>query len=63
MTTENDVTEAVFRLSNKVGEIMTGELTTAPASSTIQEVMQKLVVGDVDAVNATNRKKTPAANV
>jgi CBS domain-containing protein len=50
MTTENDVTEAVFRLSNKVGEIMTGELTTAPASSTIQEVMQKRVVGDVDAV-------------
>jgi hypothetical protein len=37
-------------LSNKLREIMTGELTTAPASSTIQEVMQKRVVGDVDAV-------------
>lgn len=40
-------------LSNKVREIMTTELTTAPASTTIQEVMEKLVMEHVDAVLLT----------
>jgi CBS domain-containing protein len=40
-------------LSNKVREIMSKELTTAPASSTVEEVMEKLVAESVDAVLLT----------
>jgi signal-transduction protein with cAMP-binding, CBS, and nucleotidyltransferase domain len=46
-------------LSNKVTEIMTRELTTLPASSTIQEVMEMLAARDVDAVILTENN-TPA---
>jgi CBS domain-containing protein len=40
-------------LSNKVREIMSAGFVTAPASSTVREVMEKLVGGDVDAVLLT----------
>jgi signal-transduction protein with cAMP-binding, CBS, and nucleotidyltransferase domain len=43
-------------LSNKVSEIMTTHLTTAPVASSIQEVVEMMVTADVGRVIVTNRE-------
>jgi signal-transduction protein with cAMP-binding, CBS, and nucleotidyltransferase domain len=43
-------------LSNRVSEIMTTNLTTAPVSSSIQEVMEKMVTVDVGRIIITDKE-------
>ena len=43
-------------LSNKVSEIMTTHLTTAPVASSIHEVLEMMVTADVGRVIITNRE-------
>jgi CBS domain-containing protein len=43
-------------LSNKVSEIMTTHLTTAPAASSIQEVLEMMVAADVGRIIVTNKE-------
>jgi signal-transduction protein with cAMP-binding, CBS, and nucleotidyltransferase domain len=43
-------------LSNKVSEIMTTNLTTAPVASSIQEVLEKMVAADVGRIIITNKE-------
>jgi signal-transduction protein with cAMP-binding, CBS, and nucleotidyltransferase domain len=43
-------------LSNKVSEIMTTNLTTAPVDSSIQEVLEKMVAADVGRIIITNKE-------
>ena len=43
-------------LSNKVSEIMTTNLTTAPVASSIQEVLEMMVAADVGRIIVTNKE-------
>ena len=43
-------------LSNKVSEIMTTNLTTAPVGSSIQEVLERMVAADVGRIIITNKE-------
>jgi signal-transduction protein with cAMP-binding, CBS, and nucleotidyltransferase domain len=43
-------------LSNKVSEIMTTNLTTAPIGSSIQEVLERMVAADVGRIIITNKE-------